>query len=1250
MRFFADGPIIPRHLLEARDAGNVVFLCGAGVSRPAGLPDFMQLARDILEGRNSSLAQSALDSGEAPERIFNKLITEFGRPEIDQLITERLKTPSDFDPQFHKMLLRLSRNAEGKAQLVTTNYDLLFEKAEARLTRYIPPALPDIAAGRSFHGLVYLHGRLSLTKTYEQRGYVISSADFGRAYLAEGWATRFIRGLLENYVIVLVGYRAEDPPVEYLLRGLHDLGGGSHRHRIYAFSDGTPEVVRETWSERGVEGLAYAAANGHDALWKTLGAWADMADKPERWRASIVGLARTRPDDLQPHERGQVAALISDKSGAKAFADVEPPLPGEWLCVFDAAFRYAEPRRPYGDEVPFDPLQTYGLDDDPPRPVPINNQAPDLPVSDLLVSLENEGANSAKTRLGWVQPDWGRSLPPRLFNLARWIANSMDDPVVGWWAAGRGALNRGLLTQIEQRLERGEKPISAEVRRFWHLLLEANQDIPNGYPDSEWYGVQQRLQRDGWSASGLRNLERAVRPYLTLARPGYTGKPPAGNWGQLQRGEIGEFGVKFRGHGDFKVEVPDDQLASVVAILRQALVRASDLLADTETWLFDYPELIPIVAENEDAQPGHAGTFIGWFKQLFDQLAAFRPELAAREARLWDTSEKWIFSRLTVYAALNSNVFEAGEAASIIGAIPDEQFWDSDLRRVLLHCLRVRWEEFNEDDRAAIEARIVKGQPRSSEEKVRSHRRRATTMSAMMLGWLELKSCILSKVTMQKLLKLRKVNPNWKPEWDEEADDSTGIRVRSVATDADPQSLADEPVSSVIDRAIELSRDDFRSSIHFRPFAGLVSERPLSALSALATKARRGEYPKEFWGSLFDHWPEQTNIRIRWLLAYRIVQIPTEAFAPLRGSAGSWLARQLRSLLADNKPRAMEIIDRLLAKFEALADAAQVDGDADPKRDRMAIVGSAINGPIGKLTETVISAISKLEIGSAQGIPVEYRQLFERMLKLPGGYAGHAAYCLAHQFPWLQRIDPDWSEKLLLPLFQADHPLALAAWYGIAGWNRQFPEIVLSALMNDLLKLLSGEAGLQSDKDPKKPLFQQMLFACDIAEKVERAGRFKEASKVLVNTDDEGREDALWGLYLQISAKPAKWRSFVKPFLTAAWPRHSRYKTDNLSRSFARLILATDNHFPDAVATIRPFVVPVAHLDMIVHYLRQAENGTQSLIARFPDSAVVLLDALINKDHTTIPFELAEALTELGQVKPSLRQDSKFRRLRRMLE
>lgn len=48
MRFAAKGPDIPPELLEARDRGEVVFLCGAGVSMPAGLPSFRDLARNVV--------------------------------------------------------------------------------------------------------------------------------------------------------------------------------------------------------------------------------------------------------------------------------------------------------------------------------------------------------------------------------------------------------------------------------------------------------------------------------------------------------------------------------------------------------------------------------------------------------------------------------------------------------------------------------------------------------------------------------------------------------------------------------------------------------------------------------------------------------------------------------------------------------------------------------------------------------------------------------------------------------------------------------------------------------------------------------------------------------------------------------------------------------------------------------------------------------------------------------------------------
>ena len=50
MRFLANGPSIPDDLLIARDAGDVIFFCGVGVSRHgAGLPDFLKLGGDVID-------------------------------------------------------------------------------------------------------------------------------------------------------------------------------------------------------------------------------------------------------------------------------------------------------------------------------------------------------------------------------------------------------------------------------------------------------------------------------------------------------------------------------------------------------------------------------------------------------------------------------------------------------------------------------------------------------------------------------------------------------------------------------------------------------------------------------------------------------------------------------------------------------------------------------------------------------------------------------------------------------------------------------------------------------------------------------------------------------------------------------------------------------------------------------------------------------------------------------------------------
>jgi hypothetical protein len=246
-------------------------------------------------------------------------------------------------------------------RLVTTNFDLLFEACDPALQRRSPPHLPDPRRPRDFSGVIHLHGRV--TDTYDgayDDEFVLSSADFGRAYLAEGWATQFIRALLGRYKLVFLGYAADDPPVQHLLEALSRADGPSGG--LYAFQSGNSAEAKALWSHRGVEALPYNGADGHVALWETLEAWAGRARDPEAWEAKVISRAQAGPETLTSVERGQVRHVVSTEHGVRLFARASAP--AEWLCVFDPAVRYGTPLKDADSELTVDPFDSYGLDDD----------------------------------------------------------------------------------------------------------------------------------------------------------------------------------------------------------------------------------------------------------------------------------------------------------------------------------------------------------------------------------------------------------------------------------------------------------------------------------------------------------------------------------------------------------------------------------------------------------------------------------------------------------------------------------------------------------------------------------------------------------------------------------------------------------------------------------------------------------------------------------------------------------------------
>ena len=126
MRFFADGPSIPDVLLDRCDAGRVVFLCGAGVSQPSGMPGFVGLTQHVIEFFDPPEASEIMaaflpwledqSSANVPlDQIFNLLHQEYGKDEVNSLVTERLNiAPSVAEVgREHGLIKRISSNQSG---------------------------------------------------------------------------------------------------------------------------------------------------------------------------------------------------------------------------------------------------------------------------------------------------------------------------------------------------------------------------------------------------------------------------------------------------------------------------------------------------------------------------------------------------------------------------------------------------------------------------------------------------------------------------------------------------------------------------------------------------------------------------------------------------------------------------------------------------------------------------------------------------------------------------------------------------------------------------------------------------------------------------------------------------------------------------------------------------------------------------------------------------------------------------------
>jgi len=345
MQFIKNGPDVPDALIHAHEEGNVVFFCGAGISYAAGLPGFADLVSKIyplVGDRSNSLEDQALKK-KSYDTVLDLLENRIGFHPVRKAVWEILRPDLSLKNAavFHQALIELSRSRNGNFRLVTTNFDRIFEEIRKSQNFSFPthsaPLLPVPKKSR-WDGLVYLHGLLPEEfDPSDCKKLVYTSGDFGRAYLIERWAARFVSELFRTYTVCFVGYSINDPILRYMMDAIAaDQALGEKSPKPYAFADfgykiGQKEQIADEWHAKHVTPILYEVkrSGSHHILTKTVQKWSQTYRDGIQGKEQIVNeyafLSPTQSTQEDDFAKRLIWAL-SDPSGApaKLFANLNP--------------------------------------------------------------------------------------------------------------------------------------------------------------------------------------------------------------------------------------------------------------------------------------------------------------------------------------------------------------------------------------------------------------------------------------------------------------------------------------------------------------------------------------------------------------------------------------------------------------------------------------------------------------------------------------------------------------------------------------------------------------------------------------------------------------------------------------------------------------------------------------------------------------------------------------------------------------
>lgn len=1270
MRFVADGPNIPHELLIARDEGRVVFFCGSGISRArAGLSDFFGLAEEVIDRlgipAESPVRKILIEAQEIHERtgqgglisadrIFGLLERDFHLRDIEAAVAQALKPKKGVDLSAHRVLLDLARTPDGKVRLVTTNFDRLFEDCNSSLNLWQPPRLPNPFRYDEMDGIIHLHGCVNEDYSGSHgEGFVLSSSEFGRAYLAEGWATEFFRQVLERFVVVFVGYTADDPPVQYLLEALNKQSGTLAG--VYAFQSGVKNEANANWLHKGVRAISYSESSDHDDLWKTLNEWAKRARDPYEWQKGVIELAKQGPDKLQSHERGQVAHIVATLDGMRKFSEDDNPPSAEWLCVFDPYRRYAKPGclGVFGQQGPYvDPFDAYGLDSDivPKRINPDDHfekrEAPssswDCFKANRLDQL-NLHENNLPASRGLFASNSPR-LPARLYQLGVWISKIAHQPTSVWWAASQTGLHPEIQSRIQLQLERWPNNASSIMRKAWRYLFEAWENQPSDFR-RDWYELKPIIEKDGWDSMAIRKFSEIQRPYLKAQRDYLGGQKPPPKKEDIKLSNMVQLDVEYPNEGHDAI-IPDEWLLLIIRELRKNLELA--LLLETELGGHGLQNICPIIPDDKtdndhyERTHGLSGCLI-FFASLFERLIQQNLTAARQEFATWQINDETIFSRLRIWASGFDQLLPTQDFGHLMRDLSDDAFWNSYHQRDFLLVLGKRWKDLDQPTREIIEERLLRGRNRWEREEDSEFIQYRNLAILNRLGWMKEQGCEFTFDYQECIKQLQNDARKWKPEYAKLAAESMEGRGGWVKTETGCVDLLTLPLGAIIPKAAEMSGRTEDFLVEKDPFAGLSAEHPVRAFSALTHSAKSGEYPEWAWRKFLSSEARKNDKpKFSALLAERLSSYPDDAVAEIIFQNSDWLL----SVSADLASKFPESFDKVVSKFmtlfratPALGDSGVVRGNKEPDW-----ATEAINSPIGKIAQALMNDTRSKDLMDGAGFPTKWLSYIDDLLSLQGNPRRYALVIFAFNMNWFYAKSEDWTESnMLCILDQHDNIDRNAIWSGFF-WGAKIPSPNLYRRLKSNLLHLGKNHGFQKRQYAR--ILAAMLLAgwgSIIGEPRDRFISNAEMRDVILNTEDDFRASILWHLE-KWSKEDTKWAAILPEFLQDVWPLQKAVKTPTVSAQLCNLAFANSKSFAEISEIVLPLLTTISSDRLMLPNLRKTKD---SIVEVHPEKVLALLYAVLPVQVTTWPYGIEELLHRIEKARASLRSDERLIELNR---